>query len=134
MAYWLVKSDPKAYSWEDMKKDKSTAWDGVRNYQARNNLAKMEKNDRALFYHSQQDREVVGITKVTKESFPDPTTNDKRWIAVELTYEKSLNKTVTLNMIKKEPKLKNIALIRQARLSVMPLTKEEYTTIIKMSK
>jgi predicted RNA-binding protein with PUA-like domain len=134
MAYWLVKSDPESYSWDDMIKDKKTAWDGVRNYQARNNLKEMNKGDMVLFYHSVQATEVVGITKVTREYFQDPTTEDERWVAVDLEAIEPLDKPVTLSQIKKESKLKDIPLIKQSRLSVMPLNKKEYDTIIEMSK
>jgi predicted RNA-binding protein with PUA-like domain len=134
MAYWLVKSDPESYSWDDMIKDKKTAWDGVRNYQARNNLKEMKNGDMVLFYHSVQATEVVGITKVTGEYFQDPTTDDNRWVAVDLEAIEPLDKPVTLSQIKKESKLKDIPLIKQSRLSVMSLSKKEYDKIIEMSK
>ena len=134
MAYWLVKSDPDAYSWKEMKKDKSTPWDGVRNYQARNNLKEMENGDEVLFYHSVQGKEVVGITEVTKEFFQDPTTDDDRWVAVELTYKDEFKNPVTLDAVKNEKSLQEIALIKQSRLSVMPLTKKEFDKIVKMGK
>lgn len=132
MQYWLVKSDPKTYDWQDMLRDKSTDWDGVRNYQARNNLNDMKKGDPVLFYHSVDGKEIVGITKVSKEHYQDPTTEDKRWTAVELTAIKSLKNPVSLADIKAEPELANIALIKQSRLSVMPLSKKEYDKIISM--
>ena len=134
MAYWLVKSDPKTYSWEDMKNDKSTPWDGVRNYQARNNLRAMKTGDIVMFYHSQEDREIVGITEVTKEAFQDPTTEDSRWIAVELSNPKGLDKKVSLQQLKNHSGLQNIALIKQARLSVMPITEKEYRIIMEISQ
>lgn len=134
MAYWLVKSDPKTYSWKDMLEEKITPWDGVRNYQARNNLKEMKKGDKVLFYHSVQGTEVVGTTTVTKEYFQDPTTNDDRWVAVELKAEKTLENPVPLALIKESKELQDIALIKQSRLSVMSLTKDEYEKIIELSK
>jgi predicted RNA-binding protein with PUA-like domain len=134
MAYWLVKSDPETYSWLDLVKDKKTTWDGVRNYQARNNLMLMETDDRVLVYESQSPKYVAGIAKVSKTHFPDMTTEDDRWVAVELKAVSSLKKPVTLEIIKSTPELKDVALIRQSRLSVMPLTEIEYNTIIRLSK
>lgn len=134
MNYWLVKSEPFKYSWQDLLKDGSTYWDGVRNYQARNNLEKMKKGDYVLFYHSNKGLEVVGITEVTREHYQDPTTDDERWVVVDLRPVKTLKKPVPLKEIKKNPKLRNIALIKQSRLSVMPLRKKEFETIVKMSE
>lgn len=134
MKHWLVKSDPESYSWEEMKKDRSTPWDGVRNYQARNNLKEMKKGDHVLFYHSVQGKEILGSTEVTKEYFQDPTTDDDRWVAVELTYRREFENPVKLDDIKNNEGLKEISLIRQSRLSVMPLTKNEYDTILKMGE
>lgn len=134
MAYWLVKSDPDSYGWEEMKKDKKTDWDGVRNYQARNNLREMKKNDLVLFYHSQSDKAVMGITQVTKEAYQDPTTDDDRWVAVELKYKKALKNPVTLKQIKSEESLGDVALIRHTRLSVMPITEEEFEKIVELGK
>lgn len=131
MNYWLVKSEPVKYSWQQFLKDKVTVWDGVRNYQARNNLVAMKKNDLVLFYHSNEGMEVVGIAKVKKESFQDPTTDDARWVSVELAPFKTLKKPVPLSVIKSDPMLENISLVRQGRLSVMPLTAEEFDTILK---
>ena len=111
-------------------KDDSTYWDGVRNYQARNNLTNMNKGDLVLFYHSNEGLEVVGIAKVIKESYQDPTTNDQRWVVVDLQSVETLKKPVPLDEIKKDKRLKNIALIKQSRLSVMPLTKEEFEVIV----
>lgn len=132
MKYWLVKSDPKSYSWDDLLKEKSTPWDGVRNYQARNNLKEMKKGDLVLFYHSQTTKDVIGIAKVTKEYFQDSTTDDERWVAVQLEPVRTFKSPVTLMQIKKEKKLQNIALIKQSRLSVMPLIKAEYDIIEKL--
>lgn len=134
MNYWLVKSDPDTYGWPEMKKDKSTFWDGVRNYAARMHMNDMKKGDLVLFYHSQSDKTVVGIVKVKKESYQDPTTDDDRWVAVDLEYVEELANPVTLADIKAQPKLQDIALVRQSRLSVMPLKKAEYDLIVKMSK
>jgi len=134
MSYWLVKSDPKSYAWDNLVKEKKTPWDGVRNYQARNNLKEMKKGDLVLFYHSVQATEVVGIAKVTKEYFQDPTTEDDRWVAVELEAMSSLDNVVTLSEIKDNANLKDITLIKQSRLSVMPLSKKEYDIILDMSK
>jgi len=130
MKYWLVKSEPFKYSWEMFLKDDSTYWDGVRNYQARNNLKNMKKGDLVLFYHSNEGLEVVGIAKVIRESYQDPTTNDQRWVVVDLEPVETLKKPVPLDEIKKDKRLKNIALIKQSRLSVMPLTKEEFEVIV----
>lgn len=132
MRYWLVKTDPEAYSWEQFLKDKKTVWDGVRNFQARNNLKEMKKGDKALFYNSGQDREVKGIVTVTKEYFPDPTAGDDRWVAVELKVEKSLKKNVNLDDIKQDKQLAGIALLKQSRLSVLPLEESEFMRIIEM--
>src|SRR4051812_21139076 len=130
MNYWLVKSEPVKYSWEKFVKDNSAVWDGVRNYAARNSLQAMKKGDHVLFYHSNEGMEVVGIAKVTKEAFPDPTTDDQRWVAVELAPLKALKKPVSLATIKADKRLENIYLVRQGRLSVMPLQKEEFDTIV----
>jgi predicted RNA-binding protein with PUA-like domain len=130
MNYWLVKSEPFKYSWVQFLKDGWTYWDGVRNFQARNNLNNMKKGDLVLFYHSNEGLEVVGIAKVTKESYQDPTTSDERWVVVDLEPVETLKKPVSLEEIKNDKRLKNIPLIRQSRLSVMPLTKEEFDIIV----
>lgn len=132
MNYWLVKSDPETYSWNKMKSDKRTFWDGVRNYQARNYLKEMKIGDLVLFYHSQSDKSIVGITKVVKEHYPDPTTNDDRWVVVDLEAVEDLKNPVTLEQIKQNPVLSNIPLVKQQRLSVMPLTAEQYQEIIQL--
>lgn len=134
MHYWLVKQEPEAYSWQDLVRDGRTAWDGVRNYQARNNLQKMKKKDSVLFYHSVGPREVVGIGEVTQEAFPDPTADDPRWVAVEMAPVVALPHPVSLDQIKQTPSLAEIALIKQSRLSVMPLTKKEFDTIIALGR
>lgn len=132
MQYWLVKSEPFKYSWEKFNADKKTFWDGVRNYQARNNLMAMKKGDLVLFYHSNEGMEVVGIAKVVKEHYPDPTTEDSRWVVVDLAPHKALKKTVTLQQIKTDPLLDQIGLVRQSRLSVMPVKPEEFDRIVAL--
>lgn len=134
MNFWLVKQEPSKYSWDEFVKDKETYWDGVRNYQARNNIQKMKKGDLVMFYHSVVGKEVRGIAKVSKEFYPDPTTNDSRWVVVNLKPYKSMSIPVTLDDIKTHSELNNIALIKQSRLSVMPLTKKEFKTILKMGR
>jgi predicted RNA-binding protein with PUA-like domain len=130
MNYWLVKSEPSKYSWDRFVKDKRTYWDGVRNYQARNNLKAMAKGDAVLFYHSTEGMAVVGIARVVKEAYQDPTTDDQRWVVVDLEPVEPLPQPVTLSEMKQENRLQNMALIRQGRLSVMPLTKEEFEIIV----
>ena len=132
MNYWMVKQEPTAYSWDDFVKDGKTDWTGVRNFKARNFLKEMKQGDKVYFYHSVVGKEVVGIAKVTKEAFPDPT--DTAWHAVELTPEKPLKKPVTLEAIRTNKALANIDLVRQPRFSVMPLTKDEFEEILSMSK
>lgn len=132
MNYWLVKSEPFKYSWDDFVKDGRTYWDGVRNYQARNNLKAMKKGDRVLYYHSNKGLEVVGVAEVVKEFYQDPTTDDERWVVVDLKPVKALEIPVPLSEIKKEKRLQDISLIKQSRLSVMPVAKEEYELIVKM--
>lgn len=131
MKYWLVKSEPSTYSWDDLLKDGWTYWDGVRNYQARNNLKDMQKGDQVLFYHSNKGLEIVGVAKVIREYYPDPTTEDERWVVVDIEPEQALKNPVTLSEIKSDGNLKNISLIKQSRLSVMPVTKKEYEVILK---
>jgi predicted RNA-binding protein with PUA-like domain len=132
MKYWLAKSEPTKYSWADFVRDGSTYWDGVRNYQARNNLAEMKVGDQVLFYHSVVGKEVVGIARVSGESYPDPTIDDDRWVVVDLEPLKPLSRPVTLDAIKKTPALAEIALVRQSRLSVVPLAAKEFKVIVKM--
>lgn len=134
MKYWLVKSDPDSYGWDDMKRDKKTDWDGVRNYQARNNLKEMSKGDVVLFYMSVSDKLIMGTTKVTKQYYQDPTTDDNRWVAVELEFEKDFKKPVSLVDIKSKKELKDIALVKQSRLSVMPISKKEFEIIVEMAR
>ncbi len=132
MNYWLVKQEPSKYSWEQFVKDTETYWDGVRNYQARNNLKAMKKDDKILFYHSVVGKEVMGVAKVTKEAYPDPTTDDDRWVVVDLKPLVSMKQTVTLEAIKSHPDLQSIALVKQSRLSVSPLTEKEFKIILDM--
>lgn len=132
MQYWLVKSEPFKYNWEQFVADKQTFWDGVRNYQARNNLRAMKKGDLVLWYHSNEGMEVVGIAKVVKEAYQDPTTEDTNWVVVDLKPFKKLKKPVSLVQIKAHPLLQNIGLVKQGRLSVMPLQAEEFDMILEM--
>jgi len=134
MNFWLVKQEPSKYNWDQFVKDKKTYWDGVRNYQARNNLKSMKKGDLALFYHSVKGKEVKGIAKIIREHYPDPTTDDDRWVVVDLKPVKPLNQPVALEDIKQNSQLREISLIKQSRLSVMQLTITEFKTILKMGK
>ena len=131
--YWLLKSEPDAWSWDNQVKEGASMWDGVRNYQARNNLKEMKKNDLCFFYHSVTERSIVGILKVVKEYYPDPTDKTERFVVVDVKATKKLKNPVSLDQIKEVNKLKDIALVKQSRLSVMPLKKTEWDIIIKMS-
>ncbi len=132
MNFFLLKSEPFKYSWEQLLKDKRTFWDGVRNYQARNHLQEMQEGDLALFYHSNEGKEVVGIAKIIRAAYQDPTTDDNRWVAVDIAPFQSLKQPVSLEKIKNDPLLQNIALVRQGRLSVMALQKEEFDRIVEL--
>ncbi|WP_199136589.1 EVE domain-containing protein [Pedobacter sp. ASV12] len=132
MNHWLVKSEPFKYSWEKFNQDGRTFWDGVRNFQARNNLRAMKEGDLVLFYHSNEGKNVVGIAKVVKEAYQDPTTSDPNWVVVDLAPVQSLAKPVSLEQIKAEESLKDISLVRQGRLSVMPLKATEFDKILEM--
>jgi predicted RNA-binding protein with PUA-like domain len=132
MQHWLVKSEPFKYSWEKFNKDGRTFWDGVRNYQARNNLREMKEGDLVLFYHSNEGKEIVGIAKVVKEAYPDPTTDDTNWVVVDLAPVEALKTPVTLEQIKADPKLQDIGLLRQGRLSVMGVKREEFDYILAL--
>ena len=133
MKYWLLKSEPDAWSWDNQVKEGASMWDGVRNYQARNNLKEMKKNDLCFFYHSVTERSIVGIVKVVKEYYPDPTDKTGRFVVVDVKATKKLKNRVSLDQIKENSKLQDIALVKQSRLSVMPLKKTEWDIIIKMS-
>jgi predicted RNA-binding protein with PUA-like domain len=133
MAYWLVKSEPLTYSWDQLVKDKQTSWDGVRNYAARNHLKSMKKNDEVLYYHSNEGLEIVGIAKVAKEAYPDPTTDEKAWVVVDLKPHKRLKKPVPLTQIKTDKRLADMALVRLGRLSVQPVTEAEWNVIMELA-
>ena len=133
MKYWLLKSEPDTWSWDNQVKEGASMWDGVRNYQARNNLKEMKKNYLCFFYHSVTERSIVGIVKVIKEYYPDPTDKTGRFVVVDVKATKKLKNPVSLDQIKENSKLKDIALVKQSRLSVMPLKKTEWEIIIKMS-
>ena len=132
MNYFLVKSEPFKYSWDQFNKDGQTFWDGVRNYQARNNMKAMKKGDLVLFYHRNEGKEVVGMAKVVKEFYQDPTTDDEKWVVVDLAPVQSFERPVTLEAIKADKMLEDVALVRQGRLSVMPLKQEEFDRIVEM--
>jgi len=133
MAYWLLKSEPFKYSWEQLEKDKKTFWDGVRNYAARNNLRAMKKGDLAFFYHSNEGLAIVGIVKIIKEAYQDPTTDEEAWVAVDVAPVKKLKKEKTLATIKATKQLQKIALVKQSRLSVQPVTADEWDTIVALA-
>ncbi len=131
MNYWLLKTEPETYSWETLMKDKKGVWDGVRNFQARKNLSSMEKGDMALIYHTGEQKAVVGIAVVTKSPYPEP--KDPSWIAVDLAPKKALKHPVSLGRVKQDKALKNMVLVRAARLSVQPVTSEEFERILELS-
>ena len=133
MKYWLLKSEPDAWSWDNQVNEGTSMWDGVRNYQARNNLKEMKKNDLCFFYHSVTEKSIVGIVRVVKEYYPDPTDKTDRFVVVDVKATKKLKNPVSLDQIKENSKLQDIALVKQSRLSVMPLKKTEWDIIIKMS-
>lgn len=133
MAYWLVKSEPFKYSWDQFVADKRTFWDGVRNYAARNNLKSMKKGDEVFFYHSNEGVEIVGIAKVVKEFYQDPTTSEEAWVAVDLAPVRKLKKSVSLATVKADNRLTAMALIRLGRLSVQPVTDEEWEVILELA-
>jgi predicted RNA-binding protein with PUA-like domain len=133
MAHWLVKSEPSAYSWEQLEKDKQTVWSGVRNYAARLHLRSMKKGDEAFFYHSNEGTCIVGIAKVIKEAYQDPTTDDDRWVAVDIKVHKKIKTPVSLDSVKKDKRLANMALVRLGRLSVQPVTDEEWKIIMELA-
>src|SRR2546428_8714791 len=129
---WMVKQEPETYSWDDFMRDGRTDWTGVRNFQARNNLKQMKVGDRVLFYHSGTGKCVVGIAEVAKAAYPDPTADDPQWVAVDIKPVKALPESVPLASIRYHPRLSKLPLIRQSQLSVMPLTKEEFSVIVTM--
>lgn len=132
--FWLMKSEPFKYAWDQLVEDKSTYWDGVRNYEARNNMDAMKKGDLVLYYHSNEGKEVVGIARVKKESYPDPTTDDDRWRVVDVEPVVKLKEPVTLAMIKGDSKLAEMSLIKRSRLSVVPVEKAEFNYILSLGK
>ena len=134
MAHWLIKSEPSKYSWDKFVEDKHTFWDGVRNYTARNNLKTMKKGDEVFFYHSNEGLEIVGIAKVIKEAYQDPTTEDPNWVVVDLKPVKKLKKPVTLATIKSDIRLEKIALVKLGRLSVCPITDDEWNIILELGE
>jgi predicted RNA-binding protein with PUA-like domain len=133
MAYWLVKSEPFKYSWDQLVKDKKTTWDGVRNYAARNNLRAMKKGDEVFFYHSNEGVEIVGIATVAKESYQDPTTDDTAWVVVDLKPLRRLKKSVPLDTIKKDKRFADMDLVRLGRLSVQTVKEEEWQMILELA-
>ena len=132
--FWLVKSEPYKYSWDDLVKDGSTYWDGVRNYMARNNLQAMGRGDLVLYYHSNEGKEIVGVAQVTKESYPDPTIDDERWVVVDVKPVVAFEQPVTLAQIKADAKLEGIAMLKYGRLSVVPITPVEFRYLLKLGK
>ena len=131
--YWLVKQEPEDYSWNDLVRDGKTAWTGVRNFQARNNLSEMKPDDAVLFYHSGKEKSAVAIAEVSRAAYPDPTADDESWIAVDIKPVKALARAVSLADIRANAKLRDLLLVRQSRLSVMPVSKEDFDEIVKMS-
>jgi len=134
MAYWIIKTEPGTYSFNDLERDKKTSWDGVRNYQARNNLKLMRVGDLALVYHSVGPKELVGIAEVTKTAYPDPTADDDAWVAVDVKFDRWLKHPVKLSRIKEERELFDLALVKQGRLSVCPVSVKEWRILLKMSE
>lgn len=134
MSFWLVKSEPEAYSWAQLVKDGKTAWTGVRNFAARLNLRAMKSGDRVFFYHSGEQKSVVGLARVVKEFYPDPTVDEGDWSAVDLASEKALAKPVTLATIKADKILGEMKLVKQSRLSVSPVTREQFERLLKLAE
>lgn len=132
--YWLMKSEPFKYSWDDLVKDGQTYWDGVRNYEARNHLAAMKKGDLALYYHSNEGKEVVGIAEIVGEAYPDPTADDPQWVVVDVAPVRAFEEPVTLATIKADPELPEIQLVKRGRLSVVPLTAAEFRHVAKLGR
>lgn len=132
MNHWLMKTEPDTFSWDDLIRDKKAGWDGVRNFQARTHLKNMKKGDEAFFYHTGDEKAIVGIAKVTKEHYPDP--GDNAWVAVEIVPVKKLKKPVTLAQIKADKRLSNMVLVKASRLSVQPVTSEEFDMIVALGE
>lgn len=132
MNYWLLKTEPDTFSWDDLIRDKKAGWDGVRNFQARTHLKNMKKGDEAFVYHTGDEKAVIGIAKVTKEQYPDPTDND--WVAVEIAPVRKLKKPVTLAQIKADKRLTNMVLVKASRLSVQPVKPEEFEMVVSLSE
>jgi predicted RNA-binding protein with PUA-like domain len=130
MHYWIIKTEPSTYSWDKFVAEGKSMWEGVRNYQARNNMMAMKLGDLVLFYHSNEGKEIVGMAKVTKEHYPDPTTDDPRWVVVELEPVQQFKKPVTLAMLKADERFAHVSLVRQGRLSVLPIKREEFDLIL----
>ena len=134
MAYWLIKSEPFKYSWQKFQEEGRTFWDGVRNYQARNNLKAMKEGDLLLWYHSNEGLEIVGIAQVAKEAYQDPTTDDTNWVVVDVKPYKTLKKPVSLATVKADPRLSQMALVRLGRLSVQPVTDAEWAVVMELAE
>jgi predicted RNA-binding protein with PUA-like domain len=132
MAYWLVKTEPETFSWDKFSKDKKTTWDGVRNFQARSNMKGMSKGDIVFFYHTGDEKAIVGLAKVSSDPYPEP--NDQDWIVVDLVPDKKLKNPVTLSQIKADKRLSDMVLVRASRLSVQPVKENEYTIILQLSE
>lgn len=132
MNYWLLKTEPSTFSWDDLVKDKKAVWDGVRNFQARNNLKAMKKGDHAFIYHSMDDKAVIGIAEITREHYPDP--KDKDWVVVDIKPVKKLKSPVELSTIKNDKRFTNMVLVRNSRLSVQPVKSEEFDWIVALSE
>jgi predicted RNA-binding protein with PUA-like domain len=134
MNFWILKSEPDVYSFDDLVKQGVGTWDGVRNYQARNNLQAMRKGDLAFFYHSNIGKEIVGIARIEQEAYPDPTVDDARWVAVSVEAEKKLSNPVSLAQLKSDSSINHIALVKHSRLSVIPIDKQDFDYIIRLSE
>ena len=131
MNYWLVKTEPETFSWDDLTRDKKTVWDGVRNFQARTNLKSMKKDDTVFIYHTGDEKAIIGLAKIVKEAYPDPT--DKDWVVVEISADKKLKKPVSLAQVKSTKKLSNMVLVKASRLSVQPVREDEFALILELS-
>ena len=132
MNYWLVKTEPETFSWDDLVRDKKTVWDGVRNFQARSNLKSMKKDDIVFIYHTGDEKSVIGLAKIVKEAYPDP--KDKDWVVVEISADKKLKKPISLAQIKSTKKLSNMVLVKASRLSVQPVRPDEFALVIELSE